>query len=289
MKFLKVKKSGVRLDIFLTQELGITRNQAQKRVESGSILVDGKTEKSNKKLEQGSLLTILEEIGKVTKKDATLIIKRIYQDDNLIVIDKDPGTVVYPSYGHESGTIIDALKADINFSKNNRSGIVHRLDKDTSGLMIIARNEKTEDALKREIKERQVLKKYLVLVWGRIEPAEGFIDIPLKRSEKDRKKITASSSGRLSKTQYKLIKYYKDYSLLEARILTGRTHQIRVHFSSIGFPVVGDKTYGKKSCYLLPRQFLHASYIRFNLFGKTYSFESELPLDLKNFLNISHL
>lgn len=283
MKILKVEESGQRLDIFLSRTLGISRNQAQIIIAEGRVLVNQKKEKSNKKLEQGSMVRLLQLASKKTEPQKSHV-EKLFRNDNIIVVDKAPGIVVYPGPGHESGTLLDSLRLDINYSSGNRPGIVHRLDKDTSGLMVIARNEKTAKALMAEIKERRVVKKYLTLVWGHLKPEQGTIDIPLARSESERKKIAALPAGRSSQTSYTVLKYYKNASLLEARILTGRTHQIRVHFSSLGFPVVGDRTYGRKDDVISPRQFLHACFLQFKLFDQDYSFSSPLPADLASVL-----
>jgi 23S rRNA pseudouridine1911/1915/1917 synthase len=175
----------------------------------------------------------------------------------------------------------------IDFNEDERSGVVHRLDKDTSGLIVFARNKKTQESLLESFRNREVVKKYMALVWGRLEPDCGLIDISLARSKKDRKKIDVSGTGRRALTSYRVTKYFDKYSLLDISIKTGRTHQIRVHLASIGFPIVGDRTYGRKTDMIVGRQFLHAYYLEFKLFGEKYSFRSELPQDLS--LVLSHL
>jgi 23S rRNA pseudouridine1911/1915/1917 synthase len=171
------------------------------------------------------------------------------------------------------------------FGDSLRPGIVHRLDKDTSGLMVIARNEKARLNLVEQFKSRSVIKKYLVLVKGKIVPVRGAIDAPIGRDPADRKRMAVISKGRPASTDYRVQQYMKGYSLLEARIQTGRTHQIRVHFAAIGYPVVGDAVYGVKSA-LLDRQFLHAHFLEIALpgSGQIRSFNCALPADLSKAL-----
>lgn len=273
-----------RLDVYISSLLDIARNQAQKKINEGLILVNEKKTKPNKIVEQGDEITISETHAKIkTKKSPKVNI--IYEDENILVVNKAAGVVVYPDENHMSGTLLDAVRDKIQIKGEERPGVVHRLDKDTSGLIIFARNEKSEKELKKLIKERKFEKTYLALVWGKIKPEKGSINIPIKRSEKDRKKMEVSESGREALTKYELINYIDDMSYLKVHIITGRTHQIRVHFAGIGYPVVGDKTYGKKDDSSgLARQFLHAHELEFEFFGKKYHFISRLPEDLAKFL-----
>jgi 23S rRNA pseudouridine1911/1915/1917 synthase len=166
-----------------------------------------------------------------------------------------------------------------------RPGIVHRLDKDTSGLMMVAKNDVAQTSLSDQLKNRTILKKYLALVCGRLSPKQGAIEAPIGRHPRDRKRMAVVSGGREARTQYQAIEYLDDYTLAEVQPETGRTHQIRVHFSAIGHPLFGDPVYGKKSP-LLGRQFLHAHYLRFRLprSGEFVEFSSELPADLEKVL-----
>ncbi len=273
-----------RLDIYLSGLLSITRSQAQKRINAGGVEVNGEIAKPNKIIVHSDVINILEKEHKPTEKEPPKV-NIIYEDDNIIVVDKLAGVVVYPAEGNESGTLLDALRDKINIQGEERPGVVHRLDKDTSGLIVFAKNQKTLEYLQKEIKNRKFEKTYLVLVWGKVTPEKGTIDIPIKRSEKDRKKMEASSLGREALTKYEVVKYYDQMTFLKAKIITGRTHQIRVHFVGIGFPVVGDKMYGKKDEKIsLNRQFLHAHELGFELLGKKYHFVSELPENLEGFL-----
>lgn len=221
--------------------------------------------------------------------------KIFFEDDEIIVLDKPSGISVHPtSTSYKEKTIVDFVSSKIK-NKNQfeklRPGIVHRLDKDTSGLLIVAKNKESYNNLVKQIKNRAIEKKYLVLVWGRLSPEVGSVEIPLKRGP-SYLKVAPRSFGKYARTEYKVTEYLGDFSLLCAKIITGRTHQIRVHLSSIGFPVVGDKLYSSKKEQKmakelgLGRQFLHALKIGFEhpKTGKWLEFESEIPEDLKIFL-----
>ncbi len=283
-KHIIYKGEGGRLDAVVSSLLGITRSQAQKKIKTALVLVNSQKAKPNKIVVQGDKIIVKEEIPQKEAEKPAIDI--IYEDENIIVLNKQPGIVVYPDESHKSGTLLDAIKDKMQVSDEERPGVVHRLDKDTSGLIVFAKNSKSEQELKKLIKDRKFEKTYLTLVWGKIQPEKGSIDIPIKRSEKDRKKMEASVSGREALTKYELIKYIANMSYLKVRIITGRTHQIRVHFAGIGYPVVRDKAYGKKgdSLGLLKRQFLHAHELAFELFGKKYHFKSDLPEDLEKIL-----
>ena len=234
------------------------------------------------------------------KPEPNIPLDVIYEDDDVIVVNKRPGISVHPSANEPSGTLANALIArypelsgvgDPSTSsgqENLRPGMVHRLDKDTSGILVVARNQKTFEFLKKEWQEGKVIKKYLALVWGR--PKEkGEIVSELARSPKDFWKRTVvkpgkkALAGKLAITEYKVVDKFKEYSLIEVYPKTGRTHQIRVHMASLGHPVAGDKTYGqgKKIPEGLGRQFLHAFYLSFSLpSGKKLALEADLPEDL---------
>ncbi|MDO8507749.1 MAG: RluA family pseudouridine synthase [bacterium] len=290
MKSIKYKGEKQRLDIYVSGLLDITRSQAQKRIKSGEIKVGGEQVNPSKMVAQGDVIKISEKISIQEKKEAPDV-NIVYEDENIIVVDKDAGVVVYPADGHDSGTLIDALRDKIGIQDEERPGVVHRLDKDTSGLMVFAKNQKSLEHLQDQIRDRKFEKTYLTLVWGKVLPEKGTIDIPIQRSEKDRKKMEASSTGRESLTEYEVVKYYDGMTFLRVKIITGRTHQIRVHFAGIGYPVVGDKAYGSRSSVIpaqagISRQFLHAHELGFELFGKKYHFTSELPKDLEKLLKL---
>jgi 23S rRNA pseudouridine1911/1915/1917 synthase len=213
----------------------------------------------------------------------------VYEDDDLLVIDKPAGITVYPAPGHPSHTVINALLAHCPqisaIDSSLRPGIVHRLDKDTSGLMIVAKNKAAQLNLSAQFSSRHVLKRYLVLVKGRPSPEEGAIEAPIGRHPRDRKRMAVIPRGREARTLYRVVKYLSGYTLVEATPQTGRTHQIRVHFSSRGYPVAGDPVYGVRLPYL-GRQFIHACLLGFKLPStrEYVEFRSELPAELAQVL-----
>jgi 23S rRNA pseudouridine1911/1915/1917 synthase len=218
----------------------------------------------------------------------------VYQDDELLVLDKPAGLTVHPAPGHPSGTLVNALLAicpDLRgIGDRVRPGIVHRLDKDTSGLMVVAKSHRAHLSLSRQIKERKVKKGYLALVSGELKPREGVIDAPIARNPRDRKRMAVVAGGREARTRYKVLRSNGEYSLVEAFPETGRTHQVRVHFASLGHPLVGDHVYGKRSAFL-GRQFLHAHLLGFSHpdTGEWREFTSPLPPDLQLALDMVEL
>ena len=290
-KTLEVEADGVRLDKYLAASpLGLTRSHLQKLIGEGCVRVNGRAARPAAKLKCGDRIEIVipaTEPVQLTAEDIPFEV--IYEDIDLAVINKPAGLTVYPAPGHPGHTLVNAMLRrfpDLStFGSSLRPGIVHRLDKDTSGLMVIARNEQARLDLVEQFKSRSVIKKYLVLVKGKIVPERGAIDAPIGRDPADRKRMAIVSKGRPASTDYRVQQYMKGYSLLEARIQTGRTHQIRVHFSAIGYPVVGDAVYGVKST-LLSRQFLHAHFLQIGLpgSGQIRSFTCALPADLSNAL-----
>lgn len=230
--------------------------------------------------------------------DKNIPLNIVYEDEDVVVLNKQVGTSVHPSINEPGGTIANALIARYPEIKNvgedpMRPGIVHRLDKDTSGLLVVAKNQKTFEFLKKEWQEGLVIKKYIALVVGHLKNEKGEIKSELTRSKKDfRKRIVVKPGknalvGKLAITNYKVVKKYKDFSLVEVSPVTGRMHQIRVHMASLGHPIAGDKVYGKKKGVPkgLTRQFLHAYYLKFSLpYGKSVVLESDLPSDLSSVL-----
>lgn len=216
-------------------------------------------------------------------------LKILYEDSHLLAIDKPTGIIVYqPAGAKESITLLDLARDKLDFKKpNERGGVVHRLDKETSGVILLAKNQDAESRLKKLFKDREVEKYYQALVWGNVSPNEGRIEIPLGRSSKERLRVVPRSSGKSAITNYKKLKYYTkaDMSLLDIKIETGRMHQIRVHLAAIGYPVVGDKKYSNKKTELT-RQFLHAQKIviinPYN--NKKLVLKSDLADDLSAFL-----
>lgn len=241
-----------RIDSFLASELDYTRSYLKKLILNGLVKVNGSSIKPNYKLKEGDSVDVnIPEAEKIDLMPENIPLDIIYEDDDIIVINKPQGMVVHPAPGNYSGTLVNALLYHCkNLSGINgelRPGIVHRLDKDTSGVMVVAKNDKAHLDLSNQIKERTILKKYIAIVEGVIKDDEGSIEAPIGRDHVERKKMAVTEDGRYALTLYKVLERYKNNSLIEATIKTGRTHQIRVHMSYIGHPIVGDEVYGYKN------------------------------------------
>jgi 23S rRNA pseudouridine1911/1915/1917 synthase len=269
---------------------GLSRTHAQQLITDGLVTVNGKTAKSGLKLVAGDKVevNIPPEAGTALEgEDIPLNI--IFEDADLLVIDKPPGLAVHPAPGTPSGTLANAvvhyLPSIAKDADALRPGIVHRLDKDTSGLIIVAKNRVAQANLSDQFKARTVKKTYITLVTGRLTPEKGIIEADIGRDPKNRQRMAVVSEGRDARTNYQVIRYFDNYTLLEIHPETGRTHQIRVHLAAIGYPVVGDTTYGLPTKFLR-RQFLHAGKLAFNLpsTGKRVEFESPLAPDLQKAL-----
>ncbi len=284
---LVVSIAGVRLDRFIAGECPeLTRTHAQKLSADGLITVNGREVRSSFKLAAGDRVDITVPPAPPSPLlPETIPLNIVYEDEDLLVVDKPPGLTVHPAPGHPDRTLVNALLARVphlaQMGDSLRPGIVHRLDKDTSGLMLVAKNRVSQLNLIEQFKERSVTKAYLALVKGHLTPDRGIIDAAIGRDARDRKRMAVVREGRPARTQYQVVKYINDYTLLEIMLETGRTHQIRVHLAAIGYPVVGDAVYGVKSPHL-SRQFLHACRLGFRLpaNGEYVEFKSELPRDL---------
>jgi 23S rRNA pseudouridine1911/1915/1917 synthase len=282
-----VDKPGVRLDKYVCDKFAeLSRTRIQKLIASGYITVNEHVAKAGLRLNAGDRLRVIlppTPPSQLTPEAIPLNI--IYEDDDLLVIDKPAGLTVHPAPGHPAHTLVNAILSRFPhlaaLSDSLRPGIVHRLDRDTSGVIVVAKNSLAQAKLVEQFKARSVVKAYLVLVKGRLTPENGVIEAPIGRDPRNRKRMAVVAGGREARTEYRVVRYIGDYTLLEVRPETGRTHQIRVHLSAIGYPVVGDKVYGVKSAYL-SRQFLHASCLGFKLpsTGEYMEFKSELPPDL---------
>jgi 23S rRNA pseudouridine1911/1915/1917 synthase len=281
----------VRLDKYVCQQLPeLSRARVQKLIAEGRITVNGRAAKPGLKLNIGDRLEVIIPPTPPEKPLPEAIpLNIIYEDDDLLVLDKPAGLTVHPAPGHPGHTLVNALLAHFPHLADTgdalRPGIVHRLDKDTSGLMLVAKNSSAQADLAGQFKSHSVTKAYLALVKGHLTPEEGIIEAAIGRDPRNRKKMAVVALGREARTEYRVIKYIGDYTLLEVRPQTGRTHQIRVHLGAIGFPVVGDKIYGVKSPFL-SRQFLHACRLGFSLpaTGEYIEFKSGLPEDLEQAL-----
>jgi len=290
---INVTQLETRLDKYLSREYPeLSRSRLQKLIEQGHVLVNGLGAKVSQRLNPGDRISISIPPAEPTSLvPEPLALEIVYEDNDLIVVNKPAGLTVHPAPGHTSHTLVNALLAYCpelaQFGDSLRPGIVHRLDKDTSGLMIIAKNSVAQQNLINQFKSHLVTKKYLVLVKGKLSPERGIIEAPIGRHPANRKRMAIVNSGRQAKTNYEVKEYLNNYTLLEVKIETGRTHQIRVHLAAIGYPVVGDSVYGIKSPYS-KRQFVHAYRLGFRLpsNGEYREFNCDLPQDLKQTLSL---
>ena len=286
MKYI-VEESGKRLDAYITSiDSEITRTAAQRLIEQGNILVNGEKKKTAYKVSNGDVITIeKEEPKEIELKAQNIPIDIIYEDDDIIVVNKPKGMVVHPANGNPDGTLVNAIMAICKDSLSGiggeiRPGIVHRLDKDTSGLLIVAKNDKAHVNMSEQIKNHEVKKTYIALVRGVVKENEATIDMPIGRSTSDRKKMAVIKTGRNAVTHIKVLKRYNKYTLLQVNIETGRTHQIRVHLSYIGYPIIGDWTYSNgKNEFGVVGQCLHAKCLEFKhpITGAEMKLEAPLP------------
>jgi len=288
VRTFQVTEPGLRLDKYLAGQFPeLSRSILQKLIRRGFILVNDSPTKPGYKLNVRDRICVeLPPPEKVSLEAESIPVNIIYEDSDLLVICKPAGLVVHPSPGHTAHTLVNALLArcpDLAaFGDTMRPGLVHRLDRDTSGLMIVAKNSRAQQYLINQFKARLVSKGYLVLVKGKVTPDEGIIDAALGRDPSNRKRMAVVSKGRQARTRYKVKDHLDGYTLLDITTETGRTHQIRVHLAAIGYPVVGDAVYGVRSPYL-ERQFVHAYRLGFHLpaGGQFKEFSCGLPLDLK--------
>ena len=276
-----------RLDKYVCQERPeLSRTKVQKLISEGYITVNDHAARAGLKLNPGDRVgIIIPPTSPSPLSPEALPLSIIYEDKDLLVIDKPAGLTIHPAPGHYSHTLVNAILSYLpelpDTGDSLRPGIVHRLDKDTSGVMVVAKTNAAQANLISQFKAHTVVKAYLALVKGHLTPEKGVIEAPIGRDPRNRKRMAVVTEGKEARTRYQVIKYITNYTLLEIRPETGRTHQIRVHLSAIGYPVVGDTTYGVKSAYV-SRQFIHASRLGFKLPAteKYAEFDSELPPDL---------
>ncbi len=286
MKKYNIEEIG-RLDKIVSNlETNLSREAVQRMIKNGKILVNGKQEKPSYKTSIGETITIEEEKAEeIDLKPQEMPLDVIYEDDDMLVINKEKGIVVHPGNGNPDGTLANAVMARCKGGLSGiggkiRPGIVHRIDKDTSGLVIIAKNDKAHINLSNQIQKRKVKKTYIALVRGVIKENEATINMPIGRSTKDRKKMAVSKNGKEAITNFKVLKRFTGYTLLEVNIETGRTHQIRVHLAEIGFPIVGDIVYSNgKNPFNVEGQMLHAAKLELKhpTTQKDVTFEATLP------------
>jgi 23S rRNA pseudouridine1911/1915/1917 synthase len=278
-----------RLDAFLTRAVGgRSRSEWQRLIGLSAVTLDGRRVKPSDRVAPGQRVEIRAVPAHVVLRPAADIpLTVVYEDPAMIVIDKPAGLVVHPAPGHEEGTLVNALLARFPELRDptgeQRPGIVHRLDKDTSGLMVIGRTAPAMAALQAQFRQRTATKRYLLLVRGDLRDEVAAIEAPIGRDRRDRKRMAAQAAGRESRTEFRVVERFGDYTLVEATLLSGRTHQLRVHFRFIGHPVAGDATYGSaKGPPGLKRQFVHAAYLKIRSphDGEDHEFHAPLPPDL---------
>ncbi|MBX7170530.1 MAG: RluA family pseudouridine synthase [Pyrinomonadaceae bacterium] len=312
-------ESGQRLDAFLADKIEKrSRSRIQKMIDDGDVLVNEKTSKSSYKIRANDTIEVeLTELSAETFEPENIPLEIIYEDDFLAVINKAAGMVVHPGAGISNGTLANAIAYHFGFSEANREfnsnetfnpqlatpnriGIVHRLDKDTSGLIIVAKDEETHEALSEQFRDRTVYKRYLALVHGEFDENTGTIDAPIAREKHNRTKMGVRAHGRNALSLWRVKQRFEKFTLVEVEIKTGRTHQIRVHLAYINHPVVGDETYNngrdksvanleiRRAIQNLNRFFLHAEKLSFThpQTNEKMSFRSPLPQELSNFLEL---
>ncbi len=303
-------KQKERIDKFLSQQLpDISRSQVKHLIDEHYVRIDGEPVKANHLVRPGEIISVLR--PKVKKRQLAaenIPLDIIYEDDSLLVINKQAGMVVHPAYGNPSGTLVNALLYHCDSlarrGGETRPGLVHRLDKDTSGLLVVAKTDAVHAALAQELSDRKMTREYRALVWGELKRPEGKIVAPLARHIKDRTRMTIRQDGKHAVTHYEVLESFELISLLKLTLETGRTHQIRVHLSSVGHPVLGDAVYGGRTKQLAglnhtrtqtarqllahtPRQMLHAKTLSFfhPVETKMMRFDSDLPSDMNTILD----
>ena len=289
----KKEDIGKRIDAFLAEKTEFSRAHIQKMIKCGEITVNNKQIKESYKTQLNDKVELKQEEPKETSLKAQKIpIDVLYEDNDIIVVNKPKGMVVHPANGNPDGTLVNAVMAICKGTLSGiggeiRPGIVHRLDKDTSGVIIVAKNDKAHINMSEQIKNHEVEKTYIALVKGYVKENEATIDMPIGRSTKDRKKMAVRKEGKKAITHFKVVERFPNYTLLEVKIETGRTHQIRVHLSEIGYPIVGDEVYSNgKNEWGIKGQCLHAKSLKFKhpITGKEMFIEAPLPEYFKNIL-----
>ncbi|WAA13910.1 RluA family pseudouridine synthase [Fervidibacillus halotolerans] len=293
-KIVQPENQGVRIDKWVAQlQNDWSRTQIQNWIKKGLISVNGKQVKANYKCEEGDRITICVpepvELDVVPEK---MDLDIFYEDKDVIIINKPRGMVVHPAPGHTKGTLVNGLlyHCDDLSGINGvlRPGIVHRIDKDTSGLLMVAKNDYAHEQLARQLANKTITRKYVGIVHGTIEESYGTIDAPIGRDKKDRQKMAVVDDGKQAITHFQVLERFQAYTFVEFQLETGRTHQIRVHMKYIGHPLAGDPKYGPKKTLPIVGQALHAKILGFKhpRTGEDLQFESPLPADLVNLLTM---
>ncbi len=300
------KQSKERIDVYLTHQVeNATRSKVQKAIEAGAVLVDGRKVKPSHPVSPGEVIEItLPRPPRPEAQPEDIPLDILYEDKDLLIVNKPAGMVTHPAYGNYTGTLVNALlhhcRTLSTVNTNLRPGIVHRLDKNTTGLMVIAKHDVAHHLLARQFSKRTLQREYWAIVWGKFSERSGTIEASLGRSKRDRKKVTVTADGKHAVTEYEVLQEFEFLSLVRLKLKTGRTHQIRVHLAHIGHPVFGDPTYGGRSntwgglegkkvhraanlLKLISRQALHAKTIGFvhPTTKREIVFDSDLPADMK--------
>jgi 23S rRNA pseudouridine1911/1915/1917 synthase len=288
-------QAGERIDKFITESLGeeVSRTQVQLWIKEGHATVNGSAVKPNYKLAAGDGITLsIPDPVEATIDPEPIELDILYEDGDVIVVNKPRGMVVHPAPGHYSGTLVNALlyhcKDLSGINGMLRPGIVHRIDKDTSGLLMAAKNDKAHVSLAAQLKEHTVTRKYTAVVHGKVPHDHGTIDAPIGRDPHDRKMFTVTEKGKHAVTHFAVLERLDQYTVLELKLETGRTHQIRVHMKYIGYPLVGDPMYGRSKGNPIDGQALHAGVLGFihPSTGKYMEFEAPLPADMVHLLDV---
>ena len=289
--------AGKRLDSFLAEKniANYTRSFIGKMIEENLVLYNGKPSKASTKIKTGDRIELFEkEPEPLAVKGEEIPLEIVYEDDDLMVINKPRGMVVHPAPGHTSGTLVNAVLSHAGESLSSingvlRPGIVHRIDKDTSGLILVCKNDFSHKALAKQLEEHSITRRYHAICSGRLKEDQGTVSAPIGRDEKNRKQQAINyKHGKEAITHYRLLENLQNASLLECRLETGRTHQIRVHMKSIGHPLLGDPLYGsKKNLYAIKGQALHAMVLGFvhPRSGEYMEFSADYPEDFQKLLN----
>ncbi len=264
-------QAGERIDRFLADSQDLTRSFLQKILKEGEVIVNGKSVKANYKLRKGDRIEF--EIPEAVEPDIVaedIPLSILYEDADVLVVDKPKGMVVHPAAGHYSRTLVNAVmyhcKGELSgINGVLRPGIVHRIDRDTTGSIIICKNDMAHNEIARQLKEHSINRRYRAIVTGVLKDEEGMIEGAIGRDKKDRKKMTITAAGKPAVTHYRVLQRFKHYTYVECVLETGRTHQIRVHMASIGHPLLGDEVYGRRSDkYKCEGQCLHAMTLGFH-------------------------
>lgn len=286
---LKSAKENVRIDQYLTEELDISRSKIQKLIKEEKVIVNGKVISNNYKVKLNDEIEVNDELDfEINVEAENIPLNIVYEDEYLLIVNKESGMVVHPAPGNYSGTLVNALMGKFNLSNDKiRPGIVHRIDKDTSGLLVVAKDDKTHELLGNMIKNKDVERIYVALVDGVIKHETGTIDAPIGRDPNNRQKMKVTDeNSKDAVTHFRVLKRFKDSTLIECKLETGRTHQIRVHMNYIGFPICNDPVYGRGKKTTSFGQMLHSKSIRFThpITKKEIYFECDVPDEFKEYL-----